>query len=88
MGSFVPFGGFFPSPSEMHNLLSSANQSTRCNLCNEKYEQEASVILKGGPTASVADQFSATVSPWLQSDMAECDASKRVDIVKVCTIKS
>ncbi|KAG5567012.1 hypothetical protein RHGRI_002542 [Rhododendron griersonianum] len=82
MGSFVPFGGFFPSPSEIQNLLSSTNQSTRCYLCNEKYEQEASVILKGGPTASVADQFSATVSPWLQSDMAECEASKRVDIVK------
>lgn len=69
MGSFVPFGGFFPTPSEFKNLLSSENKSiSRCDLCNEKYDQEASVILKGGSTISVADQHLPSLSSWLQKD--------------------
>ena len=85
MGSFVPLGGFFPTPSEFKNLLSSTNQSTRCDLCNEKYEQEVSTVLKGGSNTSVADQYSKSLPSWLQ--MTECDSSKRVDVVKVCTTK-
>ncbi|KAA8549415.1 hypothetical protein F0562_001112 [Nyssa sinensis] len=81
MGSFVPLGGFFSSPSEFKNLLGSTNQSTtRCGLCNEKYEQEASVVLKGGSTISVADQYSANLPSWLQ--MAKCDTSKKMDVAK------
>ncbi|PSS14201.1 Protein SMAX1-LIKE like [Actinidia chinensis var. chinensis] len=80
MGSFVPLGGFFPTPSEFKNLLSSTNQSTRCDLCNEKYEQEVSTVLKGGSNTSVADQYSKSLPSWLQ--MTECDSSKRVDVVK------
>ncbi|KAI8016323.1 Protein SMAX1-LIKE 7 [Camellia lanceoleosa] len=80
MGSFVPLGGFFSTPSEFKNLVSSTNQPTRCDLCNEKYEQEASVILKGGSTTSIADQYSASLSSWLQ--MTECDANKRVDVIE------
>ncbi|CAL5334012.1 unnamed protein product [Camellia sinensis] len=80
MGSFVPLGGFFSTPSEFKNLVSSTNQPTRCDLCNEKYEQEASVILKGGSITSVADQYSASLSSWLQ--MTECDANKRVDVIE------
>ncbi|KAL7264293.1 hypothetical protein ACSBR1_002281 [Camellia fascicularis] len=80
MGSFVPLGGFFSTPSEFKNLVSSTSQPTRCDLCNEKYEQEASVILKGGSTTSVADQYSASLSSWLQ--MTECDANKRVDVIE------
>uniref|UniRef100_A0A5B6ZHI0 Clp R domain-containing protein n=1 Tax=Davidia involucrata TaxID=16924 RepID=A0A5B6ZHI0_DAVIN len=81
MGSFVPLGGFFSTPSEFKNVLGSTNQSvTRCDLCNEKYEQEATVVLKGGSTISVSDQYSASLPSWLQ--MAECDTSKRVDAVK------
>ncbi|KAA8543727.1 hypothetical protein F0562_022096 [Nyssa sinensis] len=81
MRSFVPLGGFFPTPSELKNLLGSKNQSiTRCDLCNEKYEKEASVVLKGGSIISVADQYSASLSSWLQ--MAEYDTSKRLDTMK------
>ncbi|XP_019178602.1 PREDICTED: protein SMAX1-LIKE 6-like [Ipomoea nil] len=76
MGSFVPFAGFFPTPSEFENLQSSRSQSpARCNLCNEKYEQEVSTLLKGLAT-SVADQHPANVSPWLQ--MAESGPSNRL----------
>nr|GMD15774.1 protein SMAX1-LIKE 6-like [Ipomoea batatas] len=76
MGSFVPFAGFFPTPSEFENLQNSRSQSpARCNLCNEKYEQEVSTLLKG-LTTSVADQHPANVSPWLQ--MAESGPSNRL----------
>ncbi|CAL5424593.1 unnamed protein product [Camellia sinensis] len=75
MGSFVPLGGFFSTPSDFKNPLSSTIQPT-CDPCKGKYEQEVSVLLKGGSTTSVADQYSANLSPWLQ--MAECDASKVV----------
>ncbi|PSR95058.1 Protein SMAX1-LIKE like [Actinidia chinensis var. chinensis] len=80
MGSFVPLGGFFPTPSEFKNLLSSTNQSTLCNFCNEKYDQEVSLLLKGGSNTSVAYQYSASLPSWLRT--AECDSSKRVDAVK------
>ncbi|KAL3530890.1 hypothetical protein ACH5RR_010212 [Cinchona calisaya] len=77
MGSFVPFGGFFSTPSDFDNSWNKKNQSTaRCNTCNGKYEQEASVVLKGGSTVSVADQYSANLSPWLQ--VAECNNNKLV----------
>ncbi|KAL6979092.1 hypothetical protein U1Q18_020758 [Sarracenia purpurea var. burkii] len=82
MGSFVPLGGFFPTPSEFKNLLSSANQSTRCDPCNEKGTQEFSAILKGGSNTTVANQDSSSLPSWLHT--AECDTntSKRVDVVK------
>ncbi|KAK3019272.1 hypothetical protein RJ639_004221 [Escallonia herrerae] len=81
MGSFVPFGGFFPTTSEFGNMLSSTNQSsTRCDLCNKRYEQEVSAIRKGGSTKSVADQHSAGLPSWLQ--MAECVSNKITDAVE------
>ncbi|KAK2430320.1 Double Clp-N motif-containing P-loop nucleoside triphosphate hydrolase superfamily protein [Trifolium repens] len=47
MGSFVPFGGFFSTPSESKSPVSSTNSSfTRCDKCNEKYEQEVADFLK------------------------------------------
>lgn len=80
MGSFVPFGGFFPSPSELENLSSSTNLSVvRCDLCNEKYEQEVSVILKGGSTVSIANQHSASLASWLTP---EPDTSKRMNAIE------
>lgn len=82
MGSFVPLGGFFSTPSEFKK---GTDQSTRCDLCNEKYEQEVSITLKGGSNTSVSDQYSESVSSWLQK--AEYDTSKGLDMVKVCTMK-
>ncbi|OMO90417.1 ATPase, AAA-2 [Corchorus olitorius] len=81
MGSFVPFGGFFPTPSDLRSPLSGRNQSTpRCNLCNEKYEQEVAATLKLGSTVSVADQYSENLPSWLR--MAAVDTGKGVDIAK------
>ncbi|XP_022752644.1 protein SMAX1-LIKE 6-like isoform X2 [Durio zibethinus] len=81
MKSFVPFGGFFPTPSDFRSPLSGRNQSiTRCNLCNEKYEQEVAAILKVGSTVSVADQHSENLPSWLR--MAAVDTSKGEDVAK------
>ncbi|XWS74015.1 hypothetical protein CRYUN_Cryun02cG0179100 [Craigia yunnanensis] len=79
MGSFVPFGGFFPMPSDLRSPLTGRNQSIpRCNLCNEKYEQEVAAILKVGSTVSVADQYSEN----LPSRMAAVDMSMGDDVTK------
>ncbi|XWS28683.1 hypothetical protein CRYUN_Cryun25bG0092300 [Craigia yunnanensis] len=81
MGSFVPFGGFFPATSDLRSPLSVRNQSIpRCNLCNEKYEQEVAAILKVGSTVSVADQYSENLPSWLR--MAAVDMSKEEDVAK------
>lgn len=83
MGSFVPFGGFFPVPSELDNASSKTDQSiTWCDLCNEKYENEVSIILKGGRTVSVSDQQSAGVASWLQ--VPETDTTKGNSVIEVC----
>ncbi|KAJ8532445.1 hypothetical protein K7X08_012368 [Anisodus acutangulus] len=74
MGSFVPFGGFFSTASEFENSWINKNESTaRCNLCNEKYEQEVSTLLRGA-TGSVTDQHAKHLSSWLQK--AECGPSR------------
>ncbi|KAK7321353.1 hypothetical protein VNO77_31917 [Canavalia gladiata] len=80
MGSFVPFGGFFPTPSEIKNPVSCTNASlTRCDKCNEKYEQEVADILKVGP-ATLASSFS-TSSPWLQK-VVNVDTHRGLDVAK------
>ncbi|KAF8394913.1 hypothetical protein HHK36_018852 [Tetracentron sinense] len=72
--SFVPFGSFFSTPSNLKGPLSSTDQSIyRCRLCNEKYEQEA---------ASVADQYKASLPSWAQT--AELSTNKELDVAKVC----
>ncbi|KAK8513298.1 hypothetical protein V6N12_052495 [Hibiscus sabdariffa] len=81
MRSFVPFGGLFPTPSDLKGPLSGRNQSIpRCNLCNEKYEQEVDAIMKTGSTVSVADQYSENLPSWLH--MAAVDTSKGEDVAK------
>ncbi|XVE79389.1 hypothetical protein DITRI_Ditri14bG0054600 [Diplodiscus trichospermus] len=81
MGSFVPLGGFFPTPSDLRSPLSGRNQSIpRCNLCNEKYEQEVAAILKVGSTLSIADQYSENLPSWLR--MAAADTNKGENVEK------
>ncbi|KAJ6905093.1 protein SMAX1-LIKE 6-like [Populus alba x Populus x berolinensis] len=81
LGSFVPFGGFFSTPSDFKIPSNSINQPiTRCHLCNAKYEQDVAAILKMGPTISVAEQCSENLPSSLQ--MAELDTRKAVDMVK------
>jgi len=84
MESFVPFGGFFATPSESKGSLSSSYQHVpRCHLCNERCEQEVTAISKGGSNVSVADQYQSTLPSWLQ--MTELGANKGLDL-KVCVL--
>ncbi|KAJ6409076.1 hypothetical protein OIU84_008718 [Salix udensis] len=81
LGSFVPFGGFFSTPSDFKIPPNSINQSiTRCHLCNAKYEQDVAATLKMGPTISVAEQSSENLPSSRQ--LAELDMRKAVDMVK------
>lgn len=85
LGSFVPFGGFFPAPPEINNLLESRSQSApRCDMCNKKYEQEVSSVLKGGSTTSVAAQDQLNLPSWLQMD--DIDKCKSANPSEVCDI--
>ncbi|KAI9091594.1 hypothetical protein K1719_028037 [Acacia pycnantha] len=78
MGSFVPFGGFFSSPSEFKSPLSCTNQSfTRCHSCDQKYEQEVADILKVGPVTLACG--SPTSLPWLQKASVKTDQGLDVE---------
>lgn len=89
MESFVPFGGILSSASDLKSPLTSKCQSTsskcqstsRCNLCEEKCEQEVADILKGC-SFSVADPSEASLPPWpCKSDLT---STKGLDVAKVC----
>ncbi|XP_045820175.1 protein SMAX1-LIKE 7 [Trifolium pratense] len=72
MGSFVPFGGFFSTPSDFRNSISCTNSSsslTLCDTCNEKYEQEvADNVNVVGPSTSASTNL-----PWLQKVNVDSD---------------
>ncbi|CAL5202519.1 unnamed protein product [Lathyrus oleraceus] len=73
MGSFVPFGGFFSTPSDFRNPNISL---PLCDTCNEKYEQEvADNYPKVGPSTSAS-----TSLPWLQK--ANVDSDKGLGLAK------
>ncbi|KAF9593897.1 hypothetical protein IFM89_025933 [Coptis chinensis] len=81
MDSFVPFGGFFSTTSDLKGTLASTCQPiSRCHLCNEKCEQEVSSFLNGGCTPSVADQYHGSLPSWLQK--AELNGNKGLDVAK------
>lgn len=81
MESFVPFGGFFSTPSDLKSPPSSLYQSvSRCNLCNDKCELEVTALTKGVSTASIADQYQSSLPSWLQ--MAEL-GNNGLDVEKV-----
>ncbi|XP_014504644.1 protein SMAX1-LIKE 6 isoform X2 [Vigna radiata var. radiata] len=65
MGSFVPFGGFFSTP-EITSPLNSTNRSfTRCDKCNENFEQEVADILKtSGENTSLNDKMLGCQKKW------------------------
>ncbi|XP_065870649.1 protein SMAX1-LIKE 6-like [Euphorbia lathyris] len=75
MESFVPFGGFFSTISELN---SSCPSISRCYQCNEKCEQEAVAVSKGGFVSSVADQYQSNLPSWLQ--MTEIGTNKGSDV--------
>jgi hypothetical protein len=84
MESFVPFGGFFSTPSDLNVPLNrSCKYLPRCHLCNEKCEQEILSVSKGGFIGSVADQHQSSLPSWME--MAEIGTNKGLD-AKVCIV--
>ncbi|KAK9734693.1 hypothetical protein RND81_04G157400 [Saponaria officinalis] len=80
MGSFVPFGGFFPTPSDFRAPLAGMRAPfTRCNECNVSYEKELRATPREGSSVSVAGDQSSTLPSWLQR--AEADPSKAREVV-------
>lgn len=83
MGSFVPFGGFFPTPSDYRPPVTAGRQSfTRCNACNEKYEQELGATLREGSSVPSDDHHSAALPSWLQR--SDSDLSRGDVVAQVC----
>ncbi|ONK66563.1 uncharacterized protein A4U43_C06F9550 [Asparagus officinalis] len=67
MESFVPFGGFFPYAYESNiPVMKSYSLVPRCQLCNDKYEEELAIILKGS-APSYVDQNHAKLPLSLQN---------------------
>ncbi|CAL0301689.1 unnamed protein product [Lupinus luteus] len=81
MGSFVPFGGFFSTPSEFKSPISCTTNAslTRCDTCNDKYEQEVADFLKVDP-ATLAKCSYSTSLPWLQK--VNMDTDKGLNVAK------
>ncbi|KAE9596044.1 hypothetical protein Lal_00031204 [Lupinus albus] len=70
MGSFVPFAGFFSTPSEIKSPAICTNVPfARCDKCNEKCEEEVADIMKACP-ATLASGYSTSL-PWLQKVNAD-----------------
>ncbi|XP_042472661.1 protein DWARF 53-LIKE-like isoform X1 [Zingiber officinale] len=66
MESFVPFGGIYSTACESKDLGSSVSPpASRCELCDDKYEEELSIFLKG-QSASVYERKKDTLPFWLQ----------------------
>eukprot|EP00268_Persea_americana_P031860 TRINITY_DN3112_c1_g1_i1.p1 TRINITY_DN3112_c1_g1~~TRINITY_DN3112_c1_g1_i1.p1 ORF type:complete len:1137 (+),score=227.46 TRINITY_DN3112_c1_g1_i1:305-3715(+) len=80
MESFVPFGGFFSSASDLKSPLTGKCQSiSRCHSCDEKYEQELEEILKGC-SVPVPDPSDASLPSWLCK--ADFISTKGLDAAK------
>ncbi|XP_057442263.1 protein SMAX1-LIKE 6-like [Lotus japonicus] len=80
MGSFVPFGGFFPTPSEIKSHVSSTNASfARCDECNGKYELEVANTLNVNP-AALTSSYSTSL-PWLHKGV-RVDTCGRLNVAK------
>ncbi|XAR65946.1 hypothetical protein NMG60_11011964 [Bertholletia excelsa] len=81
MESFVPFGGFFSTSSDLKIPFSGSFQGLSCcHLCSEKCEHEVSAMGKGGFVASLAEQYQASLPSWLQ--IRELGINKGLGIVK------
>ncbi|XP_074568056.1 protein DWARF 53-LIKE-like isoform X2 [Curcuma longa] len=66
MESFVPFGGLYSTACESKDLGSGVSPpASRCELCDDKYEEELSIFLKG-QSASVYEKKKDTLPFWLQ----------------------
>ncbi|XP_019415403.1 PREDICTED: protein SMAX1-LIKE 6-like isoform X2 [Lupinus angustifolius] len=67
MNSFVPFGGFFSSPSESKGSLNGSYYCVpSCHQCGERCEHEVPAASKERFSASAPDPCHSNLPPWLQ----------------------
>lgn len=86
MDSFVPFGGFFSSPSDLKGQLNGSYYCIpHCHQCSERCEQEVLPAPKERFSASAADPYQSNLPPWLQ--IAELGITNGLN-AKVCTTLS
>ncbi|XP_041012268.1 protein SMAX1-LIKE 6 [Juglans microcarpa x Juglans regia] len=79
LGSFIPFGGFFSTPSDSKVPLSSSYRCVPHSLqCNEKCKPEVIAVSKGCCTTSVADHYKSSSPSWLQ--MTELGSNMGLDM--------
>ena len=83
MDSFVPFGGFFSSPSDLKCPLNGSYYCVPyCHQCGERCEQKVHNVSKEIFSASAVDPYQSNLPPRLQS--AEHGMAKVLNI-KVCS---
>ncbi|RDX84423.1 Protein SMAX1-LIKE 7, partial [Mucuna pruriens] len=76
MDSFVPFGGFFSSQSDLKGPLNGSFYcAPHCHQCGERCEHDAS---KERFSGSAADPHQSNLPPWLQ--IAEFGAAKGLNV--------
>ncbi|KAJ1380749.1 P-loop containing nucleoside triphosphate hydrolase [Sesbania bispinosa] len=79
MDSFVPFGGFFSSQSDLKGPLNSSFCCVPpCHQCGEKCEHEVLAASKERLSASVPDPYQSNLPPWLQ--IAEFGTAKGLNV--------
>ena len=76
MGSFVPLGGFFSTPSDASIPLSgSCQHPSRCLQCDKNCEDEVIAASKGVFTPPVSEQYQSSLPSWMQmTELGNFDA--------------
>ncbi|XP_027335968.1 protein SMAX1-LIKE 8-like [Abrus precatorius] len=79
MDSFVPFGGFFSSQSDLKGPLNGSFYCVpNCHQCGERCEHEVLTAAKERFSASAADLCQSNMPPWLQ--IAELGTAKGLNV--------
>lgn len=85
MDSFVPFGGFFSSQSDLKGPLNGSFCCVpHCHQCGEKCDHEVLAAPKERFSVSAADPYPSNLPQWLK--IAEIGTAKGLNL-KVCSIQ-
>ncbi|KAL4032419.1 hypothetical protein IC575_005492 [Cucumis melo] len=76
MGSFVPLGGFFSTPSDATIPLNGSYQHpSRCLQCDKSCEEEVIAASKGVFTPPLSEQYQSSLPSWMQmTELSSFDA--------------
>lgn len=76
MGSFVPLGGFFSTPSDASIPLNgSCQHPSRCLQCDKSCEDDVIAASKGVFTPPLSEQYQSSLPSWMQmTELSNFDA--------------